>query len=103
MGEPMTKQRLSQLYEYPELAIENLKANLREKAFNNSTPKKYSILMFEAYEVIVQLHKALKEKDGTNNAENLRNTKKRGTQHDQGTPEGIPDPAAREKDPGAAD
>jgi hypothetical protein len=56
------------MYEYPELEIESLKANLREKAFNNSTPKKYSVPMFEAYEVIVQLQKALKEKEDANNA-----------------------------------
>lgn len=58
------------MYKYPELEIESLKAKLREKAFSNSTPKKYSTPMFEAYEVIVQLQKALKEKGDANNAQN---------------------------------
>lgn len=56
------------MYEYSDLAIENLKANLREKAFSNSTPKKYSAPMFEAYEVIAQLQKELKEKEDADNA-----------------------------------
>lgn len=56
------------MYEYSDLAIENLKANLREKAFSNSTPKKYSNPMFEALEVIIQLQKELEGKEDAGNA-----------------------------------
>lgn len=42
---------------YSDFAIEQLKGRLQEKAFNNSTPKKYAGDMLEALEVIQQLQK----------------------------------------------
>lgn len=46
---------------YSDFAIEQLKGRLQEKAFNNSTPKKYAGDMLEALEVIQQLQKASRE------------------------------------------
>lgn len=56
------------MYIYSPEVIENLKRTLEEKAFSNSTPKKYSNPMFEALEVIIQLQKELKGKEDAGNA-----------------------------------
>lgn len=46
---------------YSAFAIELLKERLLEKALKSATPKKFASDMFEAYEVIRQLQKELKE------------------------------------------
>ena len=43
--------------EYSEFAIEQLKNKLSELSFKDSTPRKYAVVMFEAFEVIKQLQK----------------------------------------------
>lgn len=47
--------------EYSEFAIQQLKEKLLELSMKDSTPRKYAVPMFEAYEVIKQLQKT---KDG---------------------------------------
>lgn len=47
---------------YSDFAIEQLKRRLTEKAFHNSTPKKYAGDMLEAFEVIEQLQKKMRER-----------------------------------------
>lgn len=56
------------MYTYPPEEIKRLKETLQERAFANSTPKKYSVPMFEAYEVITQLQKELKGKEAAADA-----------------------------------
>lgn len=43
------------MHTYPADAIERLKETLTQRAFKDSTPKKFSGPMYEAYEVICQL------------------------------------------------
>lgn len=48
---------------YNQYAIESLKDKLIELSMKSSTPKKYAANMFEAYEVIKQLQREIKDKE----------------------------------------
>lgn len=46
---------------YEEATINRVKETLLERSMKDSCPKKYSVPMFEAYEIIKQLQRELRE------------------------------------------